>query len=197
MRVIAGELGGVHLAAPRGTGTRPTTDKVKGAIFGMLGEAAGTGRVLDLFAGSGGLGIEALSRGADWCDFVDRSPDAVASVVANLQRTRLADVARVVRGDAHRFLAAVREPYDLILCDPPYGWGPMEDTLTRVAQRSVMRDGAVLVVETGRRDPSVNAPAGLIVDRVRTYGDTVVTILIATHAEPTGSVRNDVTGGAC
>ena len=176
MRVIAGEAGGIVLVAPRGAATRPTTDKVKGAIFGMLGEAGGTGRVLDLFAGSGGLGIEALSRGADACDFVDRGPDAVAAIVANLGRARLADAARVIRGDAHRFLDTVRQPYDLILCDPPYGWAAIGDLLERLAHPDVTSEGAVVVLETGRRDPPFKAPARLAVDRARTHGDTVITI---------------------
>ena len=179
MRVIAGHVGGIVLAAPRGTSTRPTTDKVKGAIFGMLGEDGGAGRVLDLFAGSGGLGIEALSRGAGSCDFVDRMPDAVAAIVANLAKARLGAAARVIRGDAHKFLDTVREPYDLILCDPPYGWAAIEDLLERLARPLVSRDGTVLVIETGRRDPPVVAPPRLAVDRVRVHGDTVVTILRA------------------
>jgi 16S rRNA (guanine(966)-N(2))-methyltransferase RsmD len=180
MRVIAGAAGGIILAAPRGTGTRPTTDKVKEAIFGMLGAATAAGRVLDVFAGSGGLGIEALSRGADWCDFVDRGPDAVAAIIANLEKTRFREVARVVRNDACRFLDTVQEPYDLILCDPPYGWAAIEDLLSRLAQPQVARDGAIVVIETGRRDPPLVVPPRLVIDRVRTHGDTVVTILRAT-----------------
>jgi 16S rRNA (guanine(966)-N(2))-methyltransferase RsmD len=179
MRVIAGEAGGIVLRAPRGTATRPTTDKVKGAIFGMLGEAGGAGRVLDLFAGSGGLGIEALSRGADSCDFVDRGPDAVAAIVANLGKSRLGESARVIRGDVHRFLDAVRQPYDLILCDPPYGWAAIDDLLEQLARPEVTSDGAVVVVETGRHDAPVVAPGRLTVERVRRHGDTVVTIMRA------------------
>jgi 16S rRNA (guanine966-N2)-methyltransferase len=177
MRVIAGEAGGIVLAAPRGTSTRPTTDKVKGAIFGMLGPDGGSGRVVDLFAGSGGLGIEALSRGADWCDFVDRGPEAVVAIVANLAKVKFGNAARVIRGDAHKFLDSVRNPYDLILCDPPYGCEAIGGLLERVARPEVSRGGAFVVMETGRRDPPVIAPLRLTIDRVRTYGDTVVTIL--------------------
>lgn len=184
MRVIAGEAGGIPLAAPKGTATRPTTDKVKGAIFGMLGEDGASGRVLDLFAGSGGLGIEALSRGADWCDFVDRSADAVAAIHANLVKVRLAGSARVVRGDAHRFLDTVSTPYDLVVCDPPYGWANMDDLVARLARPQVTRDRAVVVVEIGRRDPPLAVPPRLVIDRERTHGDTVIAILRAGAPTP-------------
>lgn len=179
MRVIAGDAGGLVLVAPRGSATRPTTDKVKGAIFGMLGEAGAAGRVLDLFAGSGGLGIEALSRGATWCDFVDRSPDAIAAIVANLAHTHQAGAGQVHRVEALRFLDGIGTPFDLVLCDPPYGWVAMDDLLGRLARPEVTRGGGIVVLETGRRDPAPSPPARLVVDRTRIHGDTVVTIMRA------------------
>jgi 16S rRNA (guanine966-N2)-methyltransferase len=176
MRVIAGECGGLALVAPKGSQTRPTTDKVKGAIFAMLGDRGACGRVLDLFAGSGGLGIEALSRGADWCDLVDRAPDAVEAISKNLAHTKLASQARVHRSEVERFLMLVTEPYDLILCDPPYGLKELPAILARVAHPAVARDGATVVVEYGRRDEVPVVIGRLRRDRVRVHGDTAVAI---------------------
>jgi 16S rRNA G966 N2-methylase RsmD len=110
---------------------------------------------------------------------VDRGPDAIAAIVTNLAKSRLGESARVIRGDVNRFLDAVRQPYDLILCDPPYGWVAMGDLLLQLARPEVTSDGAVVVVETGRRDPPLVLPGRLTVIRVRKHGDTVVTIMRA------------------
>ncbi|MGH2350896.1 MAG: RsmD family RNA methyltransferase, partial [Chloroflexota bacterium] len=125
MRVIAGEARGVPLVAPAGRGTRPTSDRTKEAIFSVLGDLGCEGRVLDLFAGSGALGIEALSRGATFCDFVDSAAAACRAIEANLAKTKLAAQGRVHRQPVARFVAAATGraagvSYDLILMDPPY-----------------------------------------------------------------------------
>ena len=119
MRVVAGELGGRRLKAPPGAGTRPTADKVREALFSILGDVSGL-RVLDLFAGSGALGIEALSRGAAEAVFVDKADRAVEAIRGNLAALGLS--APVVRGDALSFLASASDArgYGLVLIDPPY-----------------------------------------------------------------------------
>ena len=118
MRVVAGELGGRRLHAPAGGATRPTADKVREALFSIVGDIEGA-RVLDLFAGSGALGIEALSRGAADATFVERAGPAVAAIRRNLLELGLEGDVR--RGDVARFLkrAAGEPPFDLVFCDPP------------------------------------------------------------------------------
>src|SRR5919202_359623 len=109
MRVIAGRVKGHHLQAPRGMDTRPTSDKVREAVFAMLGDRFADGRVLDLFAGTGALGIEALSRGASYAVFVERRPPACQVIRANLKHTKLEDLARVMCMPAERALTLLDE----------------------------------------------------------------------------------------
>ena len=176
MRVIGGRLGGRRLKAPRGTVTRPTSDRVREALFAMLGELEGA-TVLDLFAGAGALGIEALSRGAVRAVFVERDPAAVRVLTANLAGLGLGPREAVVRrADALRALRSARareETYDLVFIDPPYGqarqWGPPLGTVLP----SLLRPAARIVVESDRRAPLELQAA---VERERRYGDTSITI---------------------
>jgi 16S rRNA (guanine966-N2)-methyltransferase len=176
MRVIAGELGGRQLQAPRGRATRPTSDRVREALFAMLGELDGA-CVLDLFAGSGALGIEALSSGAARAVFVERERAALRALGANLQALGLTPPrAQLLRSDALAALEAARrreETYDLIFIDPPYSqardWGP---ELT-VALAPVLGPGARVVVESDRRAP---LQLQLELERERRYGDTSIRI---------------------
>jgi 16S rRNA (guanine(966)-N(2))-methyltransferase RsmD len=119
MRVIAGSAKGIQLQAVPGTGTRPVSDKVKESLFNILGDWIVDARVLDLFGGTGSVGIEALSRGAAHVTFVEKNPRAIATIKDNLKNTRLEDRARVVQGDAFAFLRAEPEPFDLIYIAPP------------------------------------------------------------------------------
>jgi len=170
VRIVAGEFKGRRLAAPRGTGTRPTTDRVREALFSMLGDVGGA-RVLDLYAGSGALGIEALSRGAASAVFVERDPQAVAAIERNL--APLDVEAAVQRADAVRWLARAEGPFDLVFCDPPY------DVASRLAvplaERlpSLTADDARIVTESNKRNP-LELPFPLIVER--SYGDTRIAI---------------------
>ena len=156
MRVIAGELGGRRLQAPRGRATRPTSDRVREALFSMLGDVAGA-RVLDLFAGSGALGIEALSRGAAEAVFVERDARALRALRANLGALGLAAPrAQVRRRDALAALRSARrrkETYDLVFIDPPYSqardWGPE----LSAALPPLLGPAARVVVESDRRAP--------------------------------------------
>jgi 16S rRNA (guanine966-N2)-methyltransferase len=172
VRVVAGELGGRRLVAPAGAGTRPTADRVREALFSILGDVS-EARVLDLYAGSGALGIEALSRGAAEAVFVDSSPAAVAAIRRNLAELGIEAV--VTRRDALAYLAAAvgGEPYDLVFADPPY------DSALRVAAGlaerlpPVLSPGAVIVTESNKRVP-LELPFDLL--RERSYGDTRIAV---------------------
>jgi 16S rRNA (guanine966-N2)-methyltransferase len=176
MRVVAGTLGGRRLSAPRGRLTRPTSERVREALFAILGDLSGV-RVLDLFAGSGALGIEALSRGAASASFVENAPGALRTVRANLDALALqAPVAEVLARDALDFLreaAARADAYDLVLLDPPYRRAPsLGDALSRAVPH-VLAPGARVVSESDRRNPlQVTLP----LRDERQYGDTLIRI---------------------
>jgi 16S rRNA (guanine966-N2)-methyltransferase len=174
MRVIAGRHGGRRLQAPPGDATRPTADRVREALFSVLGARVEGARVLDLFAGSGALGIEALSRGADSVTFVESAPAALRVLRANL--TALDEDAEVVRADALRWLhGASRRPrqYDLVLLDPPYRRAATLGPALGAALPAVLADGALVVAESDRRAP-LELGIPLIDDR--RYGDTRIRI---------------------
>jgi 16S rRNA (guanine966-N2)-methyltransferase len=172
--VIAGRWGGRRLHAPPGDATRPTSDRVREALFSILADRVADARVLDLFAGSGALGIEALSRGAAEATFVDTAPAALRAVRANLEA--LGAEAEVRRSDARRFLGAASAAaryYDLVFLDPPYRLaGRLGDELT-AALPAVLAPDAVVVAESDRRAPLELALP--VVDE-RRYGDTLIRI---------------------
>ena len=178
MRVIAGEARGVPLVAPPGRGTRPTSDRTKEAIFAVLGDLGCEGRVLDLFAGSGALGIEALSRGATSCDFVESSPAACRAIATNLSRTKLTEQGRVHQRSVERFVAGASEPYDLILLDPPYALEGLAELLRRIGESPLVGGGTALLVEhaSGRALPPRLGP--LEVARTRRHGDSAFTLYL-------------------
>lgn len=176
MRVIAGELGGRRLRAPAGTATRPTSDRVREALFMALEPLAGL-RVVDLFAGSGALGIEALSRGAAFADFVEARRPALRALATNLDALDLRSRARVwplslPRGLAR--LAGALAAADLVLLDPPYGGGPAREMLEALGAGGALRAGCRVVLEHHRRDDPPAAAGRLALERRRAYGETEV-----------------------
>jgi 16S rRNA (guanine966-N2)-methyltransferase len=174
MRVIAGRWGGRRLQAPPGAATRPTSDRVREALFSVLGDRVAAARVLDLFAGSGALGIEALSRGAAEATFVDSAPAAIRAVTANLQA--LGAEAEVRRVDARRFLggaSAAARQYDLVFLDPPYRLAGRLGSELTAALPAVLAPGAAVVAESDRRAP---LELGLPILDERRYGDTLIRI---------------------
>jgi 16S rRNA (guanine966-N2)-methyltransferase len=174
MRVIAGTYGGRRLQAPPGVDTRPTADRIREALFSILAARVPDARVLDLFAGSGALGIEALSRGAAEATFVDSDAAAIRAVRANL--VAVGADADVRRSDARRFLgsaSAAARQYDLVFLDPPYRLArDLGDVLT-AALPSVLAPGAAVVAESDRRAP---LELGLPILDERRYGDTLIRI---------------------
>jgi 16S rRNA (guanine966-N2)-methyltransferase len=172
MRVIAGEWRGRPLKAPPGAATRPTSDRVREALFSILAARVPGARVLDLFAGSGALGIEALSRGAAHATFVDDAGAAIRAVEANLKTVRTA--AEVRRTDALRFLGAARDrgaQYDLVFLDPPYRQAERLAPALSEALPAVLAPGAVAVAESDRRAP---LDLTLPLHDERRYGDTLI-----------------------
>jgi 16S rRNA (guanine966-N2)-methyltransferase len=176
MRVIAGRYGGRRLTAPKGTTTRPTSDRVREALFAMLGDIAHA-RVLDLFAGTGALGIEALSRGACMAVFVERDQRAIDALRSNLAALGLGEEqARVRREDAEDALKRAwkrKETYDLLLIDPPYGRALELGARLSAVLPGLLAPGARVVLESDRRAP---LGLGLALDKERRYGDTTIAI---------------------
>jgi 16S rRNA (guanine966-N2)-methyltransferase len=174
-RVVAGTARGRHLVAP-GSGTRPFGDRVKQALFASLEPVLPGARVLDLFAGSGAAGIEALSRGAAACDFVELDERAASVVAENLGRTGLAGpAARIHRRDALAFLAEAGERYDLVLVDPPYGDPVMLAVLARLGEGDRLLPGALVVAKHFWRDAPPAAIGRLERERERRFGETMIT----------------------
>lgn len=147
MRVIAGEAKGRPLLGPAGSFTRPMQDKIKEALFSML-ESLGVevDRVADIYAGTGSIGIEAISRGASWGDFVDQHAAACKVVRENLRRCRFEDRSSVYQTTATAFINRPHEPYDLVILDPPYADPEIEKTLVQVAASSLIQSGTIVAI---------------------------------------------------
>ena len=149
MRVITGTARGRRLKEPTGLETRPTTDRVKEAIFSTIQFEVEGRRVLDLFGGPGQMGIEALSRGAAHCTFVDLRREAAGIIRENLAATGFTDRATVVQGDALAFLSRAGGRFDLIFLDPPYGSGLLEKALETIAMIDIVSEHGIIVCENG------------------------------------------------
>jgi 16S rRNA (guanine(966)-N(2))-methyltransferase RsmD len=174
VRIVAGTARGRRLAAPAGEGTRPTSDKVRGSIFNILGQFFEGGRVLDLYAGTGSLALEALSRGCAAATCVEASPGAVAVLLENAETCGFAERVTVVRRRVEAALPALlADSFDLAFVDPPYSEGP---GVALPSLGRVLRTGATVVAEHDRRfTPPDRVGALIVVDR-RTYGDTRISI---------------------
>ncbi len=176
MRVIAGEARGQPLVAPRGDGTRPITDRVKETLFAILGDRVPDAAVLDLYAGSGAIGIEALSRGAAHATFVEQSRTALVALRTNLERTHTDDRAEVVASDVERFLASSAARRDLVILDPPYEVRDIVAPL-RLLVPSLAPAAIVVIKHFWRTD--VPEVAGLTPVRQRRFGETMLSFLEA------------------
>ena len=176
MRVITGSARGRRLKELEGMETRPTTDRDKEGLFSIIQFDIEGRRVLDLFAGTGQLGIECLSRGAASAVFVDRRADAVKLIKENLKVTDLTDRARVVSGDSMEFLKSLREKFDLIFLDPPYAAGLLEPAIAHIARFDILAPHGIIVAEhpAGTVLPVLSAPYRL--HRTYRYGKIGLTI---------------------
>lgn len=176
MRVITGKARGVTLKTPDGLQTRPTTDRVKEALFSIINFDIPGARVLDLFAGTGQLGIEALSRGAAAATFVDAGEPACRLVRENLKRTKLEADAKVVRSDYLDYLNRCRERYDIILLDPPYAEVFLENSLKRIGEIDILQSNGIIVTERPLGKELLWEMDGYTRSKDYKYGNTLLTL---------------------
>lgn len=176
MRIISGCRKGHRLKAPEGLHTRPTTDRVKESIFNLIQFHLPAVCVLDLFSGSGALGIEALSRGAERAVFVDNDRRATALIQENLESTGLASAAIVLKDDALRYLDTCKESFDLIFMDPPYNKGWISPVLEKLHLDHLLLPGGILVLETEAGGETVPEQYFKVLKTAK-YGKTKITIL--------------------
>lgn len=172
MRIITGTAKGCKLKTPKGMTTRPTSDRVKESLFSILGTDT-QGKVLDIFAGTGGLGLEALSRGADSCVFIDR---ATAEIIRfNAEATHLSDRTEILRGDVFSHLQRLEnqgQQFDLVFCDPPYHQGLSQRALAWLDASHILAEDALVVVEHGGDENDLPATKNLQLVRNQRYGKT-------------------------
>lgn len=181
LRVTGGAARGAPIAEPRGLRLRPTSGLVREAIFNIVAEAVPGARVLDLYAGTGALGIEALSRGAAEAVFVDAEAAATQAIVQTLARVGFAARGHVYRGRLPGAVRTLTGVFDLILLDPPYGLESAEETL--LALRSLLAEGGLVVYEHASRYNPPDRPAGLQLRERRVYGDTAIALYRAADEE--------------
>jgi 16S rRNA (guanine966-N2)-methyltransferase len=176
-RITGGEHRGRKLRAARVPRMRPTSEKVRAAIFSMIGQATvAGGRVLDLYAGSGALGIEALSRGANWVDFVEQDSRLCRSIRQSLDELGLADRARVHRRSVEAALGKLKAKYDVVFADAPYDDDPWAELMEKLERFELLVDRALIVLEHHRRLDLEQSYGRIVRSRARRHGDTVVSI---------------------
>lgn len=176
MRVITGKARGVQLKTPEGELTRPTADRVKEALFSIINFDIPGARVLDLFGGTGQLGIEALSRGADSAIFVDAREDACKLIRENLKRTKLQQQGAVIRSDYLDYLSRCREHFDIILLDPPYAEEFLEKSLKKITEIDILRTNGIIVTERPLEKELPYVFDGYTRSKDYKYGKTLLTI---------------------
>ena len=188
MRVTGGTLRGRRLASIKGLHIRPSADRVKEAIFNLIGQDLADARVLDLFAGTGALGIEALSRGASSVLFVDKAEQAVRSIKRNLKQLGYEGAGAVLKRDVSKGLSwkhpFIQAGIDVTFLDPPYGSALIPGVLRELCQKRLLRSRAVVVAESSKDESMPAHLEGLIVVKTRSYGETKVTIYGAAETLP-------------
>lgn len=177
MRVISGKCRGTNLVAPEGLKTRPTTDRIKETLFNMINFDLLDCDFLDLFSGSGAIGIESLSRGANSSTFVDMDKDAFRCITQNLEKTRLKDKATVINTDIFMALNKLKgKKYDIIFMDPPYALAEIEKTLQTVADYGLLKEDGYIILERST-DKTINLPQNLVLWKEKVYKTTTLTFI--------------------
>lgn len=176
MRIIGGSKKGHPLQAPAGITTRPTTDRVREAIFNTLQMRIPEARVLDVFAGSGGMSMEALSRGAKFADLYEKDRKAIAAIERNIKFLGFQSQSKLWKGDALHFLSQNSAQYDIIFLDPPYYEGLYEKTVSLILERQLLAADGILVVETAKNSPPLSDAILQKLKQIKTaaYGDTKI-----------------------
>lgn len=185
MRVISGSARGRKLKAPEGLTTRPTTDRIKESLFNIIAADLYECRFLDLFSGSGSMGIEAISRGAKKAVFVDNNRNSVAVINENIKATRFEERAEVMNCDVSNAIArlgSLGEKFDIIFMDPPYNKGLVESALTYIVKENILADDGYIIAEQSQED-KIPEVQGLEVFRIKDYKITKMTFLSSTIVE--------------
>ena len=181
MRIVGGEARGRTLKAVPGEATRPTADRVRQSLFDLLGQRCDGLAVLDLYAGTGALALEALSRGAARAVLVESAQAAALVIEENIKALRFELRARLLRQDVTRALEALArrgERFDLVFSDPPYALRAAQATLDAVVRHGLLAPGGRLVLESAKAEPEPTPPEGFAIDDQRSYGDTAITVLV-------------------
>lgn len=176
MRVITGKARGVQLKTPEGMHTRPTADRVKEALFSIINFDIPGAKVLDLFGGTGQLGIEALSRGAKNAVFIDAREDACKIIRENLKRTKLETQAKVVRSDYMDYLRHCKEQFDIVLLDPPYAEVFLENALKCITEIDILQTGGIIITERPLEKELPFEFEGFTRSKDYKYGKTLLTL---------------------
>lgn len=176
MRIIAGSLKGMRLSPPTGNKVRPTTDKVKESIFNIIMGYVENAVVVDLFAGTGNLGLEAISRGAAKCYFGDRSKESMALVKKNIASCKVQDKSVTILGDYTFVLNKIPEKADVIFLDPPYAVGAIEECLQAISQSGILSEEGIVVTEHNSKEPLPQRVGSLYKEKERRYGSVGITV---------------------
>lgn len=178
MRVISGKARGLKLNAPKNDDVRPTTDRVKESLFNMINSYMMESEILDLFAGTGSLGIECLSRGADRCVFVDSSKESIGIIKANIKKARVEAESTVLNSDfksAIKSLSLKNQSFDVIFMDPPYYKNMFSEALSGVDQYNLLKEEGIIIVEHDTKDEFPDSIGRLYKSKDKKYGNTTIT----------------------
>lgn len=176
MRIIAGKLKGRRLFTPKDNRVRPTTDKVKEALFSAIAPYMDEAVVVDLFAGTGNLGLEAISRGAKYCYFADKSRESLDLIRQNISYCKIEDQCRILQGDFERILDKLSEKIDVFFLDPPYGEGFVQKSLELISEKELLSEDGIIVAEHGIKEKIEGQALGFYKLKEKKYGSIGITI---------------------
>ncbi|SHJ58635.1 16S rRNA (guanine(966)-N(2))-methyltransferase RsmD [Tepidibacter formicigenes] len=177
MRVISGSARGLKLKSPKGMDVRPTTDRVKESVFNIINNRLIDSFVLDIFSGTGSLGIEALSRGAQKCTFIDSSKESIKVIKENIEKARVNDKSEVILSDAISAinkLGVRRDKFDIIFMDPPYLKNLIEPVLEEISKKNILEEDGIIIVEHDTKDELLEEINNLYKYREKKYGNTTI-----------------------
>jgi 16S rRNA (guanine(966)-N(2))-methyltransferase RsmD len=177
MRIITGSAKGTKLKSPNGMETRPTADRVKESLFNIMGNILVDADVLDLFAGTGNLGLEAVSRGASCAVFIDKSPNSIETIRVNALQTKLIDKTEIYKNDVFKGLTKLdqlQRTFDLIFCDPPYNKGFINRVLAQIDKSNLLKSEGILVIEHSQHEEMKQEWENLQMRRREKYGETLI-----------------------